>query len=118
MVVIPLLFFSIVSSIFNFSDPSKLKRLGLKTIGVFLLTAFIASLIGLGVGTAFNWTDSIQMSSEIDKVRVIPSIGEVLSGFIPANIVDAMASGKVIPVVVFSVILGFAVLLELYPQTS
>lgn len=110
MVVIPLLFFSIVSSIFNFSDPSKLKRLGLKTIGVFLLTAFIASLIGLGVGTAFNWTDSIQMSSEIDKVRVIPSIGEVLSGFIPANIVDAMASGKVIPVVVFSVILGFAVL--------
>lgn len=110
MVVIPLLFFSIVSSIFSFSDPSKLKRLGLKTIGVFLLTAFIASLIGLGIGTAFNWSDSIQMSTEIDKVRVIPSIGEVLSGFIPANVVDAMANGKVIPVVVFSVLLGFAVL--------
>lgn len=110
MVVIPLLFFSIVSSIFSFSDPSKLKRLGLKTIGVFLFTAFIASLIGLGIGTSIDWTNSIQMSTEIDKVRVIPSVGEVLSGFIPANVIDSMANGKVIPVVVFSVLLGIAVL--------
>ena len=110
MVVIPLLFFSIVSSIFNFSDPQKLKRLGLKTVAVFLVTAFIASLIGLTIGSAIDWSSGINLTPAVTKEKVIPSIAEVLTGFIPANIIDAMADGKVIPVVVFSVLLGIAVL--------
>lgn len=110
MVVIPLLFFSIVSSIFNFSDPQKLKRLGLKTVAVFLITAFIASLIGLTIGSAIDWSSGINLTPTVTKEKVIPSVAEVLTGFIPANIIDAMADGKVIPVVVFSVLLGIAVL--------
>ncbi|GAA0297540.1 dicarboxylate/amino acid:cation symporter [Psychrosphaera haliotis] len=110
MVVIPLLFFSIVSSIFNFSDPTKLKRLGLKTLGVFLATAFIASLIGLTIGSMIDWSAGINLVPTETKEKVIPSIAEVLTGFIPSNIIDSMANGKVIPVVVFSVLLGLAVL--------
>jgi len=110
MVVIPLLFFSIVSSIFSFSDPSKLKRLGLKTLGVFLATAFIASLIGLTIGSVIDWSAGINLIPTETKEKVIPSIAEVLTGFIPSNIIDSMANGKVIPVVVFSVLLGLAVL--------
>ncbi|MDB2373724.1 dicarboxylate/amino acid:cation symporter [Psychrosphaera haliotis] len=110
MVVIPLLFFSIVSSIFSFSDPTKLKRLGLKTLGVFLATAFIASLIGLTIGSMIDWSAGINLIPTETKEKVIPSIAEVLTGFIPSNIIDSMANGKVIPVVVFSVLLGLAVL--------
>ncbi|MDA8621718.1 dicarboxylate/amino acid:cation symporter [Psychrosphaera sp.] len=110
MVVIPLLFFSIVSSIFSFSDPTKLKRLGLKTLGVFLATAFIASLIGLTIGSVIDWSAGINLIPTETKEKVIPSIAEVLTGFIPSNIIDSMANGKVIPVVVFSVLLGLAVL--------
>ncbi len=114
MVVVPLLFFSIVSSIFSFSDPEKLKRLGLKTIGVFLLTAFIASLIGLSVGlssgTLFDWDSGIQIATVYENKKVIPNIGDVLSGFIPSNIIASMADGKVIPVVVFSILLGISVI--------
>ena len=110
MVVIPLLFFSIVSSIFSFSDPTKLKRLGLKTLGMFLATAFIASLIGLTIGSMIDWSAGINLIPAETKEKVIPSIAEVLTGFIPSNIIDSMANGKVIPVVVFSVLLGLAVL--------
>jgi len=110
MIVIPLLFFSLSTAIFSYSKPQNLKRLGIKTLGVFLFTALVASFIGLGVGTLFDWSSSIQLSAETIEPKSIPSIGQVLSGMIPSNIVNAMANGNVLSVTVFSILLGVAVL--------
>jgi uncharacterized protein len=110
MVVIPLVFFSIVASIFGFEDISKLKRLGLKTVAMFLFTALIASLIGLTVGSLFEWNTSLQQSSNLENVKTVPSLVTVFTNFVPANILSAMAEGKVIPVVIFSILLGLAII--------
>src|SRR5690606_40991061 len=61
MLVAPLILCAIVTAVTSFNDPQKLSRLGLKTVGLFLLTAIIASVIGLLVGNLLD----ISPASEI-----------------------------------------------------
>lgn len=49
MVVVPMVFFSIISGITNITDINRLKRVGIKIILIYVLTTAIAGFIGLGV---------------------------------------------------------------------
>ena len=53
-VVIPLLIFSIISSITNLGNSVRLKNIGLKTVFFLVLNTFFASLITLIAGVATN----------------------------------------------------------------
>lgn len=53
-VVIPLLIFSIISSITNLGSSVRLKNIGLKTVFFLVLNTFFASLITLVAGVATN----------------------------------------------------------------
>ncbi len=54
MLVLPLVVTAIIASITTIKDPAQLRKIGGKTIGLFLVTAVIASIIGILVGNAFN----------------------------------------------------------------
>ena len=54
MLVAPLIFCAIVSAITDLNDGKKLGRLGVKTIGLFMFTAVIASAIGLTLATVID----------------------------------------------------------------
>ena len=59
-VVIPLLIFSIISSITNLGNSVRLKQIGLKTVFFLVLNTFIASLITLIAGVATNIGSGVQ----------------------------------------------------------
>ena len=110
MVVIPLIFSSIVSGVIKMGESKSFGRLGLKTFSYYILTSVFAILTGLllvnlikpGVGTVVNFPQT-DIDLSVEKL----SFGQILKGIVPSNIFESMASGNVLPVIFFAMLLGF-----------
>ncbi|MDX5406940.1 MAG: dicarboxylate/amino acid:cation symporter [Chromatiaceae bacterium] len=109
MLVVPLVFFALISSITSLADNSKMQRLAFKTIGLFLFTALIASLIGLTVGSLMPWDNAMQLTAAEVKPRDIPPVADVLTNLIPTNPIAAMVNGNILQIIVFAAIIGIAI---------
>lgn len=110
MLVVPLVFFSIVLGSAGLGDPQKLGRIGIKTVGYFLVTTCIAITIGLmlaaviqpGLAGEFD-TAGAEFSAE-----EAPPVSETLMNIVPKNPINAMAEGNMLQLIVFAVFIGFA----------
>ena len=109
MLVVPLVFFALISSITSLADNGKMQRLAFKTVGLFLFTAFIASLIGLVVGSFVSWGDAVQLTATEIKPRDIPPVADVLTNLIPTNPLAAMVNGNILQIIVFAALVGIAI---------
>lgn len=110
MIVAPLIFCAIVSAILQLQGNQGVAALGAKTIGWFLLTAVIASIIGLVIGSTLNITAQADLVAQADyQTKVVPTPAEVLLNFIPSNPFAALAEGKVLQIVVFAAFIGVAI---------
>ncbi|UHA75021.1 dicarboxylate/amino acid:cation symporter [Paenibacillus sp. 481] len=115
MVVIPLVFAAIITSITSVKDASVLKKLGTKTIAIFLATTAIAAAIGLGTALVIDPGAGIGQSAEaLQKFeqREIPTFKEVVLDLVPSNPINEMAEGKVVPVIIFAVFIAIAIIIE------
>lgn len=124
MIVIPLVMVSIIQSIINLEKTSQLGKMSAWIIGILITTTMLAALIGIGTATLFDLNaDQIDMGQEeMDRGSELEStLGEVenettperILSFIPSNIFMDMTGERptsVIAVVIFSMIVGVAVL--------
>jgi len=110
MIIIPLIFTSIVSGITSMGNGKNLGRLGLKTIGYYILTSLIAILTGLVLVNLIRPGVGVDLGLAA-KVEGIPAGGQNVSdiflNMIPTNIIQAMAKGEVMGVIIFAVLFGF-----------
>lgn len=110
-IVAPLLFGTLVYGIAGSGDIRQMGRIGLKTIVYFELVTTVALFLGLaavnisrpGVGMKLE-----QSPAEAAVPRVQMSWGDTLEHVFPTSIIDAMARGDVLQVVVFSFLFGAA----------
>ena len=112
MVIMPLIFFSLISGMTNISDPDALGRIGMKATIAFLSTTVFAVLFGIGValilepgvGTIIELGDvaSIAKPTEFDAMTFFVNI-------IPTNPIEAFAKGEVLQVVFFALFLGVTI---------
>ncbi|WZL72301.1 dicarboxylate/amino acid:cation symporter [Clostridiaceae bacterium 35-E11] len=113
MLVMPLVTVSIISSITSLEDPTQLRKIGFKTIGLFLFTAVIASTIGIIVGNVLDVGAGVQFTQDVTfQAREIPTITQVLLDLVPSNPVSEMANGKILPVIIFAMLIGIAITIE------
>jgi Na+/H+-dicarboxylate symporter len=111
MLVVPLVFTSITCGVASLTNMSELRRIGIKTIVYYLVTTAIAFIIGLVVtqiirpGVGFDISDSLDASYEAIGA---PSFWDTILGMIPTNIIESMANGDLLPIIVFGVFLGIA----------
>lgn len=124
MIVIPLVMVSIIQSIINLEKTSELGKMSAWIIGILIATTMVAALIGIGSAAIFNLdaeqidmgqaeTDrGLMMEERLDEVEGSSTPAKILD-FIPANIFLDMTgerSTSVIAIVIFSMIVGVAVL--------
>ncbi|ABI40054.1 sodium:dicarboxylate symporter [Shewanella sp. MR-4] len=109
MLVAPLVFCAIVVSITSLGSQTNLKRLSLKTLGMFMLTGTIASLIGLAVGSLIDMGGTMQLATTEVRERNIPGFAQVLLNMIPVNPFASLADGKVLQIIVFAALVGIAI---------
>src|SRR5690625_85597 len=124
MIVIPLVMVSIIQSIINLERTSQLGKMSGWIIGILIGTTMVAALIGIGTATVFDLNaDQIEMGQEeMDRGTDLESTlteveeqstPERILSFIPSNIFLDMTGDRptsVIAVVIFSLIVGIAVL--------
>ncbi|EGM69185.1 dicarboxylate/amino acid:cation symporter [Shewanella sp. HN-41] len=109
MLVAPLVFCAIAVSITSLGSQISLKRLSLKTLGLFMLTGTIASLIGLAVGSMIDMGGTMELTATEVRERNIPGFAQVLLDMIPVNPFASLAEGKVLQIIVFAALVGIAI---------
>lgn len=113
MVVIPLVMVSIINSISNFEDSSKLKSLGIRAMGMLLGTTAIAGIVGIIFGNIFSVGKGILFEGAENFVpKEIPSFMDVFNDMLPTNPIKSMAEGQIIPVIIFALFIAFAIIME------
>ena len=110
LLVVPLVFFSLACGASNLSDGSSIGRIGLKTIGLYLLTTAIAITLGLSVANVVNPGMGLSLATETTFVaKESPPLKEVIIALVPTNPINAMAKGNMLQVIVFAILLGVAI---------
>ena len=106
-VVIPLLIFSIISSITNLGNSVRLKQIGLKTVFFLVLNTFIASLITLIAGVATNIGSGVQYELATDyTAKEVPTFVDTVISLFPQNLAAHWSNGEVVPIVVFCILVA------------
>ena len=109
MLIIPLVFFSLVSGISSLTNMKSLGNISLKTIALYLSTTAIAVSLSLVIGSIFK--PGSGYSSDIAPPERLPEgqgIYETILGIFPSNIIEAMAQNQMLAVVFFSILFGIA----------
>ena len=111
MMIVPVVLCSLVVGMTSLGDTTKLGRIGIKTILLYLVTTAIAIVIGFGVAGLAHPGVGLQMTSDaVVKVKEAPSIMQVFVAMIPANPVASMAKADILPVIVFALFIGVGIL--------
>ena len=110
MLIVPLIFFSLVSGISSLSNLSSLGKITSKTIALYLATTAIAVSLSLFIGTIFKPGSGYSsiISVAPDSLPPSQSVFETIVNIFPSNILDAMANNEMLAVVFFSILFGLA----------
>lgn len=112
-ILAPLIFGTLVAGIAGSGDLRRMGRIGLKALVYFEVVTTIALFIGLaavnllrpGAGMTLAHT-----SAEVAQGMPKQTLASVLEHIVPSSVIDAMARGDVLQIVVFSFLFGAACL--------
>ena len=112
MLIVPLVFFSLLTGTASISDPKKLGRVGVKIIIYYLATTALAVTIGLILAAIFNPAAGMTLEAVKGyKPPTIPQLKDVLLNLFTTNPFQSLSSGDILPVIVFALFLGIAAVL-------
>ncbi|WP_371193134.1 dicarboxylate/amino acid:cation symporter [Glaciecola sp. SC05] len=109
MLVVPLVFVSLVCGVSSLSDPSKLGRLGSKSVGLYVMTTFIAVTFALIMALLIKPGEGFVIETEAIFVPTQEhGFAQVIIDMFPSNPINAMAEGNMLQIIVFAVLVGIA----------
>ena len=111
VLLVPLIFFSISSSIASIADTKKVGKLLVLTITIFIVTAAIAGIVMFLVTGIFGVDTSIQLgtSEEIEET-VRASVGDqIVSTFTVSDFPNLISRSHILALIVFTVFFGVTV---------
>lgn len=114
MLVVPLIFFSLVAGVAAIGDLRKLGAVGGRALLLFLVTGFLSVGLGLLLGTLFAPGAGLELTLPPGTVVPVPpdtSITDMILALVPANPVDTMARGDVLPLIIFALLFGIGILM-------
>jgi len=118
MIIAPLLFATLVVGVAGHGDIKSIGKIGLKTLIYFEVVTTLALIIGLAVGNIFKPgegfgvivnPDSLKAAAEMATVNVHNSVTEMIVNIFPTSIVQSMAEGNLLQIVVFSIFFALAI---------
>ena len=129
LIAVPLILASLIKGISDLKDIAKIKKMGLRTIGIYVVTTLVAIIIGLGIvntvkpGTGMpkdtiekiklKYADSDDVSDKLNKAAAQKDAGplQALVDIFPQNIFKAMGEAKMLQVIFFALFVGICLLL-------
>ena len=111
MLVVPLVFCSIVCGSMAIGDTKKLGTVGVRTLAFYLATTALAITVALTMGNILDpgvGLDMGSISSNAAEVQTMEStsMAQTLLNIIPDNPIGSLASGNMLQIIVFALIVG------------
>jgi len=114
MLVVPLIFFSLVAGVASIGDLRKLGSVGWRAMLLFVVTGQMAVWLGLALGTLVApglGVDTSALTLGVAPEPAETSWREMVLGMIPQSPVQVMADVNVLPLIVFSLLIGIGILM-------
>lgn len=118
MIIAPLLFSTLVVGIAGHGDIKSIGKVGLKTLVYFEIVTTLALVIGLSVGNLFHpgvGFGTIADKTSLDTVAKMAvahtgsPMSQMISEIFPTSVIQAMAEGNLLQIVVFSLFFALAI---------
>ena len=108
LIVVPLVFFSLVSGISSLSNMVKLGSIATKTIGLYLLTTGLAVSLALFFGWVFNLSGYEGEIESYKPVQGSADLYQTVLRIFPSNIFGAFVENNMLGIVFISILFGIA----------
>jgi Na+/H+-dicarboxylate symporter len=117
MIIVPLMYISIVNAIISVEDTSKLSRITVKSLVLFLFTTCFSVVIGVILSHFIKPGSGLELQSlglgGVAKVAsdadLTLNFSKIMKDVIPDNALNALVSGVLLQVVFFSFFTGFVI---------
>lgn len=111
MLVVPLVFCFLVCGSMAIGDTKKLGTVGVRTLVFYLATTALAVTVALSVGNLINPGIGLDMSAIKTSASTVEtmeatSLTDTILNIIPDNPINSLASGTMLQVIVFALIIG------------
>lgn len=109
MLVVPLVFCSLVCGSSAVGDTATLGKVGIKTMVFYLATTALAITMAILVGNVINpgiGLDTSTIQKEEIAISEATSLTETLLNIIPTNPIASLASGDMLPIILFAILIG------------
>ena len=113
MIIAPLVFSTLVAGIAHMGDVAALGRVGVRSLGWFILASLVSLTLGLILVTALH--PGVGLNLPIPPATAasgVETTGFNLKDFVthlvPQSIFDAMSTNEILPIVIFSLFFGVA----------
>ena len=110
MLVVPLVFCSLVCGSMAIGDTKTLGKVGVKTVLFYLFTTAMAVAVAIGTAYVINPGIGLDMESvqkaEMSTTATQTSMVDTILNIIPKNPISSMASGDMLPIIVFALFVG------------
>lgn len=113
MLIVPLIFTTLAAGVMAIGHPSKLGSIGAKAIGLYMITTLFAVTIGIFMGAIFRPGAGVDFTGVTPNeiATDAPTMVERLIAIVPANPFNALASGDILAVIFFAILVGIAILM-------
>ncbi len=113
MIIVPLVLTSIISGVASVGGGRALGRLFSKTLGYYVLSSFLAAMVGLMMvnlirpGVGANMVDVA--AGELPELQTPDSPVDLLLDIVPENFIQATAAGDMLAVIFFCIVFGASI---------
>ena len=113
MIIAPLVFSTLVAGIAHMGDVAALGRIGIRSLGWFILASLVSLTLGLilvhlfqpGVGLNLPFPPTTATSGVETGAF---NLKDFVTHLVPSSIFDAMSTNDILPIVIFSIFFGVA----------
>ena len=114
MLVVPLVLFSLVVGTCDMGDVTKMGRVGVKTLALYLGSTALAIIISLTIGSIIQPGVGFNLSAYSEAIAnykpgTPTPVVDVLIGIVPKNPVKALVNGDMLQIIFIALLMGVAI---------
>lgn len=110
LLVVPLVMVSLVCGASSLGDSARMGPIALKTVVLYLGTTAIAVSLALFAAVLIGPGNNVNLVTDVSfQASTAPPLADVLVDMVPSNPIRAMADGKMLQIIVFALLLGYAI---------
>ncbi|MFT4519376.1 MAG: Na+/H+-dicarboxylate symporter [Halioglobus sp.] len=110
LLVVPLVLVSLICGASSLGASSRMGPIAVKTLGLYMMTTALAVSLALFFAVLVSPGSGVNLSAATTyQASVPPPLADVLVDIFPSNPIRAMAEGKMLQIIVFALLFGYAI---------